>query len=168
MLYLVNPNIFAETTEHPLKLSTKAEAVKLGEKIMKRIFENIETGNDSELHNDSDTGSGSGTQDLATSSPNMYDRLQTCIGSVHGKSNVVDVDEEINYKKEFQLYERFKKRSPLLESLHQALNTAQGTSTQSERDFSMAGWMVTKRRSKLKSETVDALCYLNRFFRKNH
>lgn len=63
MLYLVNPNIFAETREHPLKLSTKAEAVKLGEKIMKRIFENIETGNDSELHNDSDTGSG--TQDLA-------------------------------------------------------------------------------------------------------
>ena len=62
-------------------------------------------------------------------------------------------------EKEFAVCEASRKRRPNLEKLFKALQNIQPTSTESERAFSGCGLFVTIMRSRLKSSTINNLCF---------
>ena len=65
--------------------------------------------------------------------------------------------------KEFKLFEATKQRSAKLDRLCSALMTIKPTSVESERAFSMAGLFVSKIRSKLSDNTLDAQVFLKAY-----
>lgn len=67
---------------------------------------------------------------------------------------------------EFTRYSLNGIRGPLLEKLYDALCSAQPTSTQSERNFSLAAAITTKKRSnKIHPEKLNAACFLKNYFK---
>lgn len=101
------------------------------------------------------------TDDCAEEDSNIYGRLKKSLREVNAEYSVEHND---NWKKEFTMYDRFLKRSPKLDLLFDALNSIQPTSTQSERNFSMAAHFVSKLRTRLSDEHVDALSFLKSYF----
>ena len=84
------------------------------------------------------------------------------------KSNITNetpakyVDKLLN--NEFLTFEQCGKRPETLEKLYQALCTIPPTSVESERAFSAVGLFVTKIRSSLEDNTIDALLTLRNHF----
>lgn len=72
-----------------------------------------------------------------------------------------------NLKKYFKIAEGTGQRSKELENLYQALLTIQPTSTNSERAFSTSGNFMTKIRSRLNTDTLNALVFLKFYFNKD-
>lgn len=73
---------------------------------------------------------------------------------------------EVDIKKEIQLMVATKKRTPKLDKLYTALLTIQPSSTSCESAFSVASSFVPKRRSKMKSDLLEALVFLKYYFLK--
>ena len=57
-----------------------------------------------------------------------------------------------------------KRQKTILECIDYFIDYVQPTSTQSERNFSIAGGIVTKTRTNLADETVDMFCFLKSYF----
>ena len=69
-------------------------------------------------------------------------------------------------KKEISLFEEKGERPHYLELLYQALLTIPPTSVESERAFSSTGLFVTKIRSSLGDNTIDALVFLRNYYKR--
>jgi len=80
------------------------------------------------------------------------------------KSNTTNETPAKLLKNEFLTFEQFGKRPETLEKLYQALCTIPPTSVESERAFSAVGLFVTKIRSSLEDNTIDALLTLRNHF----
>lgn len=147
--------------DHPLILSTKAAAVKFGIEMMRRLFIR------QELPDTSQSAASSST--AASPEPtSLHDRLRMSIGSVRDKSSQQEENAD-QFKKEFDNYARYHERSPILNKFFEALCTVQPTSTQNERNFSLASAVVTVKRTRLHSNKLHATCFLKNFFKnKDH
>ena len=106
-------------------------------------------------------------QDNSTKSAeiSIQDRLESNVGSVQLQTTNKENGDLI--EKEFDYYERHQIHGPLLTKLYDALLSVQPTSTQSERNFSLAASITTKKISRLSSEKLNASCFLKSFFTKN-
>lgn len=117
-----------------------------------------------------ETGEGDEEQNVSSSlsiaetssSSSLYQRLKAAVRDVTMPESRQQQDE--NLKKEFEYFDRYKKRTPKLDNLFDALCSVQATSTQSERNFSLASNFVSKLRTRLKDVHVDALTFLKSFF----
>ncbi len=79
------------------------------------------------------------------------------------------VEKKDDYKslqKEFTLYEATGQLTPNLQKLRDSLLVIKPTSVESERSFSSVGLFVTKLRSRLSDDSVDKLCVLKAYFRR--
>lgn len=156
IMYLNNHDLFKDG--HSLEMSTKSAAVKLGIEIMNRIFPNI----------DEDESS----QQILTPqsshvsvSLSMQERLKLAIGSARaGKSQHFGAPAKDDAKKLFEQYDRRRIRGPQLDKLFDALCSIQPTSTQSERNFSLAASVATLKRNRLSSEKLSAIMFLKCYF----
>lgn len=151
ILYLNNPKIFTSNHHPDLELSTKSSTVRFGISIMERIL------NENDLP--SENSSEGLTEELSLS---IHERLQQSVNEI--TSTKTTVTKESNYKKEFTLFDRHQERTPRLNLLYDALLSVQPTSTQSERNFSLAGNFVSKLRTRLSDVHIDALCFLKSYF----
>lgn len=68
-------------------------------------------------------------------------------------------------KNEMNLFEGSGKLTDNLQKLQSALSTIQPTSTQNERNFSIFGHFVSKRRTRLSDKSIDCLCVLKSHFK---
>lgn len=95
----------------------------------------------------------------------LQDRMDQSIGSVsQAESPITKEPAEDSIKQEFTRYSTNGIRGPLLEILNDALSSAQPTSTQAERNFSLAASIATKKRSKLDPGKLNACCFLKSYF----
>ena len=143
-------------------IPTKASVVNLGTELIRRLFDDqdvpgIEPQKMQEIPSTS--------KSHQSFEDKLYGKLKQSIGSAKVSTQTkLNVNANDNIKKEFQYYERTQKRTPILQKLYEALLTVQPTSTQSERNFSIAGGIVTKTRTNLADETVDMFCFLKSYF----
>lgn len=150
--YLNNSAFFGSKNLH-FKPSTKNVTQQLGINLMARFFGEEE--NEVVICRPDDFSAS--TQGLT-----LQQKLQKSIKETTASQSQSEKDE--NYKKEFQYYDRYQKRSPRLDQLFDGLCSVQPTSTQSERNFSLAGGFVSKLRTRLTDNHVDALCFLKSYF----
>lgn len=152
VLYLSNRDI--QKNDHPLQLSSKVAAIKCGIEMMKRLFANEHT----LTVNDS-------IQEEKSQSSSIYERLVMSVGSVKEGNLSRDKTATVDpFKKAFELYDRQHVRGPELNKLFDALLSIQPTSTQSERNFSLAAAVCTPKRSRLDSDKLNSICFLKSYF----
>lgn len=138
-------------SNHPLELSSKSAVIKTGLEMMRRLYKSEEPVQIVEQFT------------MPTESSSLRDRLLTSIESVHaGVSQSRESGD--TFKKEFDSYDRHQERGPLLEKFFDALCSVQPTSTQSERNFSLAAGIGTKKRTKMSSDKFHACCFLKSYF----
>lgn len=95
---------------------------------------------------------------------NFYIQLKDRIEAARCKE-VKASEKSIDYKKEMTNYAKLKVRTPILDKLLEGLLTIQATSVASERTFSNSGSFVTKKRSSLSDQSVNALVFLKHYFK---
>lgn len=137
--------------DHPFGLAPKSAVIKYGVEMAKRLF-NEESQDVPEL----DTLA----VDIGSS---LQERLKMSVGSLQSGSSVSAMTSN-SHKKDFEYYERHQVRSPMLNKLFDALSSLQPTSTQSERNFSLAANVMTPNRSRLSISKFDAQCFLKSYF----
>jgi hypothetical protein len=149
VLYLSNSD--ALKTEHPLLLASKASVVKTGLEMMRRLYTNKPAvASHEEIF-------------VRSEEPNLQERLRMSVGSVQAGGSQTQEHGDI-FKKEFDYYDRHGVRGPLLNKFYDAILSAQPTSTQSERNFSLAASIATKKRARMSSEKLNACCFLKSYF----
>lgn len=151
VLYLSNHDVFKN--KHPLELTTKAAAVRFGIETFKRLF-----------GDDEQPAQGNSSDESSQSSTTVHQRLKMSIGSVQ-EGNLQRQESLDPTKKIFDLYDRQQFRGPKLNQLFNALMTIQPTSTQSERNFSLAAGIATTKRLKLTAKKLNALSFLKSYFK---
>lgn len=136
---------------HPMGLAMKSAVIKLGVEMMGRLYKNevpviIQ---------------GDAQPTVAGSS--LQERLKLSVGNMKaGASRPEAVGNA--FKKEFDYFELHGIRGPLLNKFLEDLYSVQPTSTQSERNFSIAGAIATKKRSNISSKKLNASCFLHSYF----
>jgi hypothetical protein len=158
-MYLTSSDYLKRTnvTHSQLELSSKSVVQELGTKLLDRLFPTNEDSPDQ-------LGEGMVVDD-AENSTNFRDKLQQSIGYQWEKlTKSPTTAQKTSLQKDLRLYELHERRSPKLDQLLLALCSVQPTSTQSERNFSLAGNIVTKPRNRLSSEHLDDLCFLKSHF----
>ena len=97
----------------------------------------------------------------------LQERLKMSVGSVNaGPLQAQEIGDP--FKKEFDSYDRHRVRGPLLNQFFDDLCSVQPTSTQSERNFSLAAGIATKKRARMSSEKLNACCFLKSYFMKKN
>lgn len=100
---------------------------------------------------------------VQTENFSLHERLMMTVGS--GKVGTSQTHEGgERFKNEFENFDRHRIRGPLLKKLYDALCTIQPTSTQRERNFSLAAGIATKIRNRISSEKLNAACFLKSYF----
>ncbi|GBN87019.1 hypothetical protein AVEN_136713-1 [Araneus ventricosus] len=69
-------------------------------------------------------------------------------------------------KQELQLFDSTENRSANIIKLGEALKIIPPTSSEAERTFSAAGLFITKLRTRLSDKSIDCLCFLKSYFKK--
>lgn len=69
-----------------------------------------------------------------------------------------------SFRNELNIYEKTGQKTQNVERLIGAFNTIKPTSTQNERNFSIAGNFVSEKRTRLSDEAIDSLCFLKHHF----
>lgn len=148
IMFLNNPD---SLKDHPLELGTKTEIVQLGIDFARRLFPN--------------EGQDRPTESISSpsSSSTLHERLNMSLGKLQSTATQPE-ERNDNYKNAFDNYDRTKVRGPLLDKLFHALQSAQPTSTQSERNFSLAATVVTPERSRISTQKMNATCFLKGYF----
>jgi hypothetical protein len=91
----------------------------------------------------------------------MQERFQKAIYSeVNPKSKI----KEDSYSRDLKYYVRYEQRTLSLYKLFDAMMSAQPTSTQSERNVSLAGSFMTKLRTSFSDDHLNVLGFLKSFF----
>ena len=163
--YLQNPAIITErqNDQHDFfTLTTKNGMINYGKELMLRLFpkdlDNTNCEADPPVPSDSDI--------CIMSTSSMKEQLNKAIASSM-VDVVVAVKEDKNYKtmlREINLFEINGERTKNLQLLYDAIRTVKPTSTESERVFSLAGNFVTKIRSCLSDDSLNALVFLKSYF----
>ena len=96
----------------------------------------------------------------------LQERLGRAIGSVENVHSSESCSKSDKVKKDLDFYERTGERRSSLLKLSDALGSIQSTSTQSERNFSLAAGIATKLRSRMSSKKLNACCFLKCFFKR--
>ena len=165
--FLHNPHVLQENpTDEFFRMSSKIELIKLAKIIMERIFkENYESFNITSSRIDE-----SGVEfDLMASECSLKNELEKAIFIYVAKPKTPNlIGNYSSLTKEFNLHEATCKLTPNLNLLLNALLTIRPTSTQNERNFSIAGNFVSKRRSRLSDKSIDVLCLLKQYFLNNN
>lgn len=154
ILYLNNPD-YVSLDKH-FKSSTKAAIHKLGIDLLKKYFIKDTTSRDI-------LPSTSIADQIHRPSTSIRDRLKLSINE-HTSNTIEANTEQNNLKREFNWFDRNKKRTTLLDKLYEALNTIQPTSTQSERNFSVSNSILTKQRKRLLDKNLHAIVFVKSFF----
>lgn len=95
----------------------------------------------------------------------LQEKLEKSVGSVRDSQSSQLLESSDQYKKEFDYFDRHHVHGPFLTNFFSAILSAQPTSTQSERNFSLAASIITKKRSKLLSEKLNACFFLKSYFK---
>lgn len=166
LIYLQSGNV-PSSNDH-FKYSSKSAVISFAVKIMEQIYPQMFI---EEEHIHDSISSSSHADDLIeiTSEIGLQKELQNAISSITDQQNCEvrnhkEIDKYNELKKEFRKLDSFKKRSPTLDILYHALITIRPTSTASERVFSTAGSIKTKRRTSLNFETLNSLLFLRYMF----
>jgi len=154
ILYLNNPD-YVSLDKH-FKSSTKAAIHKLGIDLLKKYFIKDTTSRDI-------LPSTSIADQIHRPSTSIRDRLKLSINE-HTSNTIEANTEQNNLKREFNWFDRNKKRTTLLDKLYEGLNTIQPTSTQSERNFSVSNSILTKQRKRLLDKNLHAIVFVKSFF----
>ena len=70
-------------------------------------------------------------------------------------------------QKELDLFDATGERTLRMLKIMRAIETIPPTSVEAERAFSAAGLFITKLRTRLNNRSVDALCFLRAYYKKN-
>lgn len=163
--YLNDRNALSEPTV--LKMCSKTAVTKLGIEIASRLFkQGADTVSDEEDEEPVEQQS----QPQTSTSTSMHSRLMQAVN--RGKKVATpnpNADNLYNnsMRNAFTRYDQSGFKTIELENLYAALLTAPPTSTQSERNFSLAGAFVTKIRTRLGDKVVDPLSFLKSYFTKH-
>lgn len=157
--YLLNRDFLGKSTvdSYPLELSTKKAAQQLLTKILKRLFKYDEeqtSGSDVEIVEELNVTTTFGE----TLKQQIDNQWAYAISKEKPSCHMSGIQKDLRY------FEQHQVRSPLIEKLFFALCSAQPTSTQTERNFSLAASFVSKLRTSLTDKNVDVLCFLKSFF----
>jgi hypothetical protein len=125
-------------------------------KLMERIFGS--TNDEEEIESRVDT-----VEEIAEEEKSLAQQLAEKVSSVKNSANNLRMSTD--YKKEMNLYAKTKQRTHLLDRLLDALSTIQATSVTAERHFSEANNVITKNRSRLLDENIQATVFLKSFFK---
>ena len=156
LMYLHNSEHWNDSKH--FSIPTKASIHSLGIALLKRLF----SGQTEEALPDIEITQ---VDENISYEGKLFGRLNSSIGSLKEQpQEKTSLNFNENLKREFQYFDRNMKRTPILEKLYEALLTVQPTSTQSERNFSLAGGVVTKTRTSLGDKEVDKLCFLKSYF----
>ena len=90
--------------------------------------------------------------------------LEACLASSERNSKKV-VEQKAYNLAEDKYFERTENLSPNLKLLYNALRQISPTSVPSEREFSVSGGVMTKKRTRLRDETLDK-CFLKSTYKK--
>lgn len=155
LLYLQNPKNISSKNFTLFSLASKSEIIKLSEKILFRIYPNLQI--------QMDLGDECIEVDRSV---NLNKTMEESINKFLEEPQEITSNLK-TLKAEFSIYESTNKRTKNLDLLFDALKTICPTSVPSERVFSISGNFVTKIRSSLSDRSVDALCFLKTYFLKN-
>lgn len=75
---------------------------------------------------------------------------------------------EKDIKTELQLFVSNGSRGKCIQKAHSYLMSIPATSVEAERAFSAAGVLCTKLRSRLSDNTIDMMCFLRSFYKKQY
>ena len=151
IIYLQSGNISSSNAH--FKYSSKNAAILFAVKVMEQIYPQMFE--EEQISNDSTSSDADDLIELTSPvAVGLQKELQNAISSITEPknchvSNRSKIDKYIELKKEFRQLDSFKKRSTTLDVLYNALITIRPTSTASERVFSTAGAIKTKRRTSL-------------------
>lgn len=95
----------------------------------------------------------------------LQDQLRKTIETT-GSTQSTSV-KRVNYYDDFRYLDLHKQRTPVLDKLFMCLKTIVPTSTESERNFSIAGNFVSKSSCSMSDSTLNLLCFLKSFFINN-
>ena len=156
--FLQNPQINNDEDDF-FEQASLHQIIKFAKKEFERLFPNT-TMTASEVDDQipllpSDSESGS-----------LKERLEGSINDMFSKASPKPNSSSL-LAKEFKLAQATGELTPNLIKLYDALKTIKPTSTDSERAFSDAVNFVTKRRCSLGDSSIDALCFLKAYFKKN-
>jgi hAT family C-terminal dimerisation region len=150
VLYLSNHDSLKSS--HPLLLVSKSQVVKFGIEMIKRLYP---TEADEVLIP---------IDSVSKEAFSLQEKCDLMVGSVRDlQSSQCQITGD-KFKKEFDYFERHHMHGPLMKKLFKAVLSAQPTSTQSERNFSLAASIVTKKRARLSSENLNACSFLKSYF----
>jgi hypothetical protein len=146
-MYLTSSDYLSRTnvTYSLLKVSSKSAVQELGTRLLNRLFPTNEDSPDQledEMNDDNDENS-----------TNFLNKFDQSIGFEWEKltNSPTTASSETSVQKDLCFNELHERRSPKLDQLLLALCSVQPTSTQSERNFSLVGNIVTKLRNRLSS-----------------
>ena len=143
-------------------IPTKASIINLGTELIRRLFDDQDVSGNKQQKLEEIPSTSKSRESFEDK---LYGKLKQSIGSATiSNQTKLNGNPNDNIKKEFQCYEQTQKRTPILQKLYEALLTVQPTSTQSERNFSIARRIVTKTRSSHVDDTVDMFCFLKSYF----
>ena len=94
----------------------------------------------------------------------LQEKLETALAKTPIRKPSTDISKIV--KSEMSIFEQSGERPKHLEHLYQSMCTIPPTSVESERAFSAVGLIVTKLRSSLADNTIDALLCLRSHFGK--
>lgn len=96
----------------------------------------------------------------------LDEKLNRSIEKSTYSPNINNQNDGKTLKSEFDIYLRTGSLGPNLSKLKNALFTIRPTTTQNERNFSVSGNFVSKKRTRLSDQTVNDLCFLKFYFTK--
>lgn len=150
----------ANVDSYPINLAGKKAVQQFGSRLLEKLFkEEVKDVEEVDENEDSE-------EIQEVSDTNFNDTLRRALGKHWENDNQANksIIDQSSIRKDFRTYDVHQQKSPLLEKLFIALCSAQPTSTQSERNFSLAAAFVSKQRTSLSDKHVDILCFLKSFF----
>lgn len=162
LMFLHNFSSSKENTWFPY--SQRNITLTYAKELMKRLFPKEETAQRSTDEEHAETLCIHDEPELETTTLSVSDELNLKIQKSKNSVIAINGDDFNSFKKEFQLYEATGIRSKNMDLLYNALLSVKPTSTESERVFSTSGIVVSKLRTRLKDESVNAIVFLKSLF----
>ena len=155
----MGPKVFKEKPEDPLfQMPPREEIVEKAKELLIKLYDDsAEKESESQESND-ETGD---------TENDFESQMNLAMNNVMAKPVSPDDKQFKSLDAELTAFETSGERSKNLEKLYRALLSIKPTSVSSERAFSISGWLVSKRRSRLKNSIVDDLCFSKDFLEKN-
>lgn len=161
---LQNPNYMShKENDSFFDMAPRQEIYKLAKSISSRIFETKNGDND----NTEKTGETENIEECPDREEevSLQQQINFAITKSLREYESPNADKFQSLTNEFKIFEANGKRTSNLQNLLDALLTIKPTSTQNERNFSIATDYVTKKRTRMGDSTLDALCFLKHYFK---